>query len=127
MARILDNDIEAHYWGTRGVKTAGAANVVGLEQYRDRQATTTYPAAPSTKPFEDILAQWFAIATLFSVIYSGMSIFALQWYESLSAGIIVALAVQRLFSGPLRIVMTMLGWFLSVGILGFAAYLFYIS
>lgn len=127
MARILDNDIEAHYWGTRGVKTPGAANVVGLERYRDRQATATHSTPSSIKPFEDILAQWFAIATLLSVLYSGMAIYALDWYWSVLAGVILALAVRRLFIGPLRFVMTMLGWFLAVGILGFSGYLYYIS
>ena len=76
MARILDNDIEDHYWGTQGIKTGGLANRVGLEQFYNRQ----------NKP-----------------------------------GCMVNL------SALLKFVITILGWFLSLGMLGFVAYLFYIS
>jgi len=127
MGRTLDNDIEDHYWGTQGVNTGGSANRVGLKQFRNTHNMAARLSSSSQHPFEDILALWFAVATLFSVIYFGVAVYELEWYRALAGGVVLAIAAQRLFSGPLRIVMTMLGWFLSLGILGFAAYLFYIS
>ncbi len=75
--------------------------------------------------FEDNFAALLAFASWIAIIYFGLNETELAWYWPIGGGLVIAILLNWLFSGPLRFISTIVKYLFYAALIGSIIYFIY--
>lgn len=87
-----------------------------------RRAGGRRESSLAEKSFEDVVAEWVLVAVWTAIAYYGIALTRVAWYWPVGVGFVLGLAIYKILSGPLRVLLSSLRRsYLLIATLGTAA------